>query len=114
LSSEALVAPSSSIMVVQLGTESLWCLHLSEKWSFELQIKHKLFLHWQSFSAGSNLLSGPRIFKRLGLQLEVEEDGMEELELDLGWAGWDWEVLEDVADEEPVEGLELELEIEAV
>jgi len=113
-SSEALVAPSSLIVVVQPGTVSLWCLHLLEKWSFELQIKHRLFLHWCSFSAGSNLPSGLRIFKRLGLWLEVEEDGVEELELNLGWAGWDWEVLEDMADEEPVEGLELELEIEVV
>jgi len=108
------VVPSSLIMAVWLGTESLWCLHLLEKWSFELQIKHKLFLCQQSFSAGSNLPSGLRIFKRLGLQLEAEEDGVEELELDLGWAEWDQEVLEDVADEEPVKGLELELEIEAV
>jgi len=63
---------------------------------------------------GSNLPSGPRIFKRSGLWLEVEEDDAEELELDLGWTEWDWGVLEDVADEEPVKGLELELEIEVV
>jgi len=111
-SSEVLVALSSSIMVAWLGTESLQCSHLLEKWSFEPQIKHKLFLHQQSFSAGSNLLSGPRLFERSGLQPEAEEDGVEELELDLGWAEWDQEVLEDMADEEPVEGLEVELEIE--
>jgi len=114
LSSEALVALSSSIMVARPGTESLWCLHLSEKWSLEPQIKHRLFLRWRSFSAGSNLPSGPRIFERSGLWLEVEEDGAEELELDLGWTEWDWGVLEDMAEEEPVKGLELELEIEAV
>jgi len=114
LSSEALVVLSSLIMAAQPGTESLRHLHLSEKWSLEPQIKHRLFLHQRSFSVGSNLLSGPRIFERLGLQLEVEEDGAEELELDLGWTEWDWGVLEDVAEEEPVEGLELELEIEVV
>jgi len=48
------------------------------------------------------------------LWLEVEEDGAEELELNLGWTEWDRGVLEDVAEEELVEGLELELEIEAV
>jgi len=101
-------------MVVRPGTESLRCLHLLEKWSLEPQIKHRLFLHWQSFSVGSNLLSGPRIFERLGLWLEVEEDGMEELELNLGWTEWDQGVLEVVAEEELVKGLELELEIEAV
>jgi len=111
LSSEALVALSSLIMAARPGTESLRCSHLSEKWSLEPQIKHRLFLHWQSFSAGSNLPSGPRIFERSGLRLEVEEDGAEELELDLGWTEWDQGVLEDVAEEEPVEGLELELEM---
>ena len=107
------MAPSL-IVVVQPGTVSLWCLHLLEKWSFELQIKHRLFLCRRSFSVGSNLLSGLRIFERSGLQLEVEEDGAEELELNLGWTEWDRGVLEDVAEEELVKGLELELEIEAV
>jgi len=96
------VALSSLIMAAQPGTESLRCSHLSEKWSLELQIKHRLFLRRRSFSAGSNLPSGPRIFKRLGLRREVEEDGAEELELDLGWTEWDRGVLEDMAEEEPV------------
>ena len=101
-------------MAARPGTESLQCSHLSEKWSLEPQIKHRLFLCQRSFSVGINLPSGLRIFKRSGLQLEVEEDGMEELELNLGWTEWDQGVLEDMAEEEPVEGLELELEIEAV